>query len=161
MYQFQKLGAPVGGKFETAEDTTTDSPEEVLAASLALARRNPVVARVFPVVIAKNKSCFDNFDLLRNLVRAAGETKTLGFFLELTFELTGEKYFSFLADQLSEFRNGEPEDFFVHVKKNKYLQQLEDMNTPPVAEKWRFRMNMNTDSFATIFRKFQKQPCNS
>ncbi len=105
-------------------------------------------------MIAKNRAYLDNFDFLRNLARAAGQAKTLGFFLELTSELTGERYFSILADQLSEFRDGEPEDFFVSVRKSKYLRQIEDMNTPPAAVRWRFRMNMNMESFATLFRKF-------
>ena len=151
----RNMGAPLGTSIRNIRDESNVlTPEEVLVASLFLARRNPVVARAFPIVIARNRACFDNFEFIRNLAQQAGELGTLGFFLELTAELTGSDYFASLAEQLSEHRGDTVRNFFVPVRKSKYARQLDELNTPDVARKWNFRMNMNKDSFSSLFNKF-------
>jgi hypothetical protein len=151
----RNLGAPLGSGTGTVRDEENAlTPQEVLVRSLSLARRNPAVARVFPVVIARNRSCFDNFESVRKLAQSAGEADTLGFFLELTAELSGSDYFARLAGQLSEYRGRKVRSFFVPAGKSKYARHLDELNTPDAARRWNFRMNMNKESFASLFSKF-------
>jgi len=155
MQQLRKMGAPLGtDDKEIGNNENPMIPEEILVRALSLSRRNPVVARVLPVVIVRNRKCFDNFGIIENFARSAGETDTLGFFLDLTAELTGNTCFSDLAKRLFKNRCGEIRDFFVQTKKGGYARKLDELNTPEVAKRWNFRMNMNTESFKTLFDKF-------
>ena len=155
LQRLRKMGAPLGTDSKIiGNNENLIPPEEVLVRGLSLARRNPAVARVFPVIIVRNIKYFDDFGTIENFVRSAGEADTLGFFLELTGELTGNSHFSDLANRLAGHRHGETRDFFVHTGKGRYARKLDELNTPDVAKRWNFRMNMNTESFRTLFNKF-------
>ncbi len=90
-------GAPVG---DAPEAPSRDfSFEEGVAGALSLSRTNPTIARVFPIFIARNVRHFSNFSNLKEAVIRARQEKTFGFFLDVTFALTGDEIYSRLAAQ--------------------------------------------------------------
>lgn len=128
------------------------SLEETLAHSLALARRDPAVARVWPPVLAKNRRRLALRELA-SLARRLGEKKALGFFLSLTGTLLKERAFLDFARTLRDRRFRKTEDFF-HDTGGARARSLAEKNTPRLARDWFFRMNMPIESFASLFRKF-------
>ncbi len=143
-------GAPIGNTPEAPGRKL--SFEEGVAEALAFSRTNPTVARVLPIFIARNVRHFSDFSRLKDAVIRARQEKTFGFFLDVTFALTGDAIYSRLAAQLE--KDNQVEDFFVTMKPGKYRDRLLERNTPHVAKKWFFRINMPIDSFQSIFNKF-------
>lgn len=146
-------GAPIGNL--PASPNKELSFEEVVVKALVFSRQNPIVARAFPVFIVKNEQRFKNFQRLKELVIKEHQENTLGFFLDVTYELTGKEIYKELAGQLK--KNPTVEDFFVIYKPSKYRERLLTRNTPVIAKRWFFRMNMNLDSFQSTFKKFVSQ----
>jgi hypothetical protein len=128
------------------------SLEATLARGLKLAHENATVCRALPVVFFKGRQQLV-LDRLRFLASRLGEEQTLGFFLDLTSELSGDTRFHQFARKLADRRFSQTRDFF-EKKGGRYAQALAEANTPKVAKKWRLRMNMGLDSFETLFRKF-------
>jgi hypothetical protein len=149
MALLRSMGAPI--HIESAPLKLSMSREEALAGALALARRDPLIARILPVVINRNIDRL-NVEKLKYYAKRRGSGRTLGFFLDLTAELSGRDALRALADSLIDRRARKKQDFFT-APKGKYDSQLAGMNTPPVAEKWHYRMNMGMDGFETLFRK--------
>jgi hypothetical protein len=129
------------------------SPEETVVRALKLAHKNSTVARVVPLVLFKSRERLD-FETLKNRAVSAGERKALGFFLDLTSELSADSKFKSRARQLRDKRMKRVESFFVNSSQGKFAKLLEQRNTPAVAKRWQFSMNMPLDSFASHFRKF-------
>jgi hypothetical protein len=107
-----------------------------------------------------------NRDRLRlaELVRRARRTKegaTLGFFLDLTSELAGNHPFAVAIADLKHDRSRTGVFFFEGAEKSLVGKELAALNTPPVAQRWRFLMNMPLDSFETLFRKTFRAPPSS
>lgn len=150
LFYLGKYGAPVGNA--PTSPTQELSFEEVVARALSFSRMNPTIARTLPVFIAKNEKHFTRFQTLKELVKKEHQENTLGFFLDLTCELTGNRFFRNLAVQLK--KNEKIEDFFVTSRKGKYRERLLKKNTPLVAKRWFFRMNMTLESFKSTFEKF-------
>ena len=142
-------GAPLGGVKSTE---CWLSLEEALVAGVALARKNSTVARVLPVVVAKNVKAIDSAKLLF-LTRQESLNQEMGFLLDLTGTLSGSRKFKDLARQLKDHRVKKSQPFFTESPKGKYARLLEDQNTPYVAKKWHFSMNMGLDSFSSLFEK--------
>ncbi len=99
-----------------------------------------------------------NRDRLRlaELVRRARRAKegaTLGFFLDLTSELAGSRLFAAAHADLRPERPPSETFFFEGAEKSLVGKELTALNTPPVARRWRFLMNMPLDSFETLFQK--------
>jgi hypothetical protein len=83
-----------------------------------------------------------------------GEGQTLGFFLELTDELAGADVFKAAAAPLEDKRLRRRKNFFSRDGRfGAYEEELALMNTPAVAKRWHFLMNMSLDSFKSYFRK--------
>jgi len=123
-----------------------------LAEALALARRDSAVARVLPVVFHRLRRRLD-FDVLRRMARERGQARVLGFFLELTSELSGNAVLAREARPLAgeaRRRRRASQFFKLHSATERRLAELK---TPPVARRWGFRMNMSSDSFASMFHK--------
>jgi hypothetical protein len=103
-------------------------------------------------VLSKNRS----LDMRQLSARAlkAGEAQTLGFFLELTDELAGVEDFTAAAAPLRDKRRTRARNFFsVDGVFRPYEEELALANTPEVAKRWHFLMNMSLDSFRSYFRK--------
>jgi DNA-binding transcriptional ArsR family regulator len=128
------------------------APEATLAAALRQAHLDPAVAGNLPVVLWRNRQ-LDVNELVR-LAARAGDGQTLGFFLELTDQLAGQTLFSPAAQPLKDKRRRKLRNFFSRDGKfSAYEKDLATMNTPEVARRWNFLMNMSLESFASYFRK--------
>lgn len=146
----ERMSGALGSK---AENQPELSDEETLALAFKLARQNATVARVLPVALYKSLDSL-NFEKLKNFCFKEGEKKTLGFFLDLTSELAHLSHLRDLAEELHDKRFKKSESFFVNQFQGKYAKRMEAENTPKVAKRWRFRMNMDFENFRSHFEKF-------
>lgn len=87
----------------------------------------------------------------RSWAECRGQTRVLGFFLDLTAKLSGETTFESEATKLHVRVPTKPTQFFQPTTWRE--RKLAEMRTPEVARKWGFRMNMDMDSFESMFRK--------
>jgi transcriptional regulator with XRE-family HTH domain len=145
------LGAPLYGS--TAVDASeVPRPERVLAEALPLARKESNVARALPIAFHRVRDHLD-FRLLRRLAAERGQARTLGFFLELTSELSGDVALARAARPLAAHarRRKRATQFF--KVRSPAERRLAELKTPPSARRWGFRMNMSQDSFASMFHK--------
>jgi hypothetical protein len=130
----------------------TPTLEVALADGLRLAHCDPSVAGNLPVVLARNRNV-DVAELTR-LALLRGEGQALGLLLELTDELSGERRFTEAANALRDGRVRRLMNFFSFDGRFKPLERdLAEMNTPAVARRWHYLMNMSTESFRSYFRK--------
>jgi hypothetical protein len=135
-----------------AEVSAVPRLEKVLAAGLRLSHQDPAVAGTLPVVLAKNPEV-DVGELVR-LAKQDGEGQTLGFFLELTDQLSGTDKFAATAALLRDKRRKKERNFFsVDGRFCPYEEELAVMHTPAVAKRWHYLMNMSLESFQSYFRK--------
>lgn len=149
-----KYGTPV---LSTKKPKRYLSLEEALAHGLDLARRDASVARSLPVAFAKNREKVD-LARLEFLARKRNLLPVLGFYLDLTAQLLGDRKLQKTALGLLDRRRKRKELFFNTQKRiSKFEQVLAENNTPPVARKWNFLMNLGMDSFEGIFRKNMKR----
>jgi DNA-binding transcriptional ArsR family regulator len=126
--------------------------EAAVADGLRLAHSDPSVAGNLPVVLSKNPEV-DVAELSR-LALLRGEGQTLGFFLELTDELSGSDRFAEVAKSLRDGRVRGLKNFFSFDGRFRPLErELAEVTTPETARRWNFLMNMSTDSFRSYFRK--------
>jgi transcriptional regulator with XRE-family HTH domain len=145
------LGAPLYGSTAVVP-SDVPTPERVLAEALPLARRESNVARALPVAFHHVRERLD-FRLLRRLAAERGQERTLGFFLDLTSELSGDETLAREARSLAAHvrRHKRASQFFkVHSPTER---RLAEMKTPPAARRWGFRMNMSQDSFSSTFHR--------
>jgi len=132
------------------------SLDETLARALSLARSRPEVARVWPVVIAKHSSEVD-LPRLQVLANRLGQKKALGFFLALSGHLLSDRQLARAASRLRDGRYKRLEDFF-RLDRGKRARTLAERNTPALATRWLYRMNMPIEDFEATFRKFVERP---
>ena len=146
--QLAALGAPLGGPAQTKRPPP---PEEVLADGLVLAHHSPTVARVLPVAFWRQR---DNMDYAR-LERAAtlrNERQTLGFYLELTGHLAGDRRLAHRAVRLRDRRRTALRPFFSGGR-GSFARAAAREKSPRLARRWGYSMNMELESFAAAFRK--------
>ena len=144
-----KFGAPL----RVHRESELDLPlEETLVCALTLARRDATVARVLPVVFAKNQDLL-NLRRLEFLARKQGVLPVLGLFLDLTALLTKRQKLHAEARRFKDGRRKRMENFFVDRKFTRFEKELAEKNTPSVARHWHFLMNMGLDSFEDRFKK--------
>ena len=91
--------------------------------------------------------------LLEFLARKQEVLPVLGFFLDLTAFLTNNATLRKAAQRLRDRRRRRMENFFVNREPNDFEKELAERNTPPVARKWHFLLNMGMDSFEEVLRK--------
>jgi hypothetical protein len=125
-------------------------PESVLAEAMELARESATVARALPPAFWKSRDALD-FDRLLEEGRRRGRARELGFFLELTSKLSGDRRFQEAGKKLRVRPLRRPVQFFQPTTARE--RRLAELRTPEVARKWGFRMNMDMDSFASMFEK--------
>jgi DNA-binding phage protein len=145
-----QMGAPLHGA-SAPREAAPPRPEYVLAEALSLARQDAAVARALPPAIAR---CRPHMDLveLRRLAVERRQERTLGFFLDLTAELSGDHGLARAARRLRPRSALKRASQFFPVR-SRLERKLAEAKTPDVARRWNFRMNMSLDSFASMFRK--------
>jgi DNA-binding phage protein len=145
-----QLGAPLYGK-SLVEGRRPPDPEVVLTSALELAHRDATVARALPVVFMRQRHNL-NLDELRRRARQANQSRTLGFFLDLTGRLTGDEDLRRAAKTLRP-KHLPTTDFF--KTRSDLERTLAEANTPEVARDWGYRLNMGLDSFESLLAKFK------
>jgi hypothetical protein len=145
--RLRALGAPLGA----APLADSQPPEQVLAASLSLAHEDATVARVLPLVLWLNRDRMDYEDLVDQATRR-NERQALGYFLELAGCLGKDARLVTAAKPLRDRRRTRPRLFFSKAHGRLALEATR-RNTPPMARRWGYLMNMGLDSFAAMFAK--------
>ncbi len=146
------MGAPLGG---TTTKRQRHSDESMLAKALVLAQENSTLARTLPIVLFKNLEKID-LEKLEISAKKMGARQILGFFLDLTGELADNPDLQAKADSMRDKRFKKMRDFF-RGNSGPYASQLADLNTPSVARKWHYRMNMKMDAFGSMFNKYVRR----
>lgn len=129
--------------------------EEAVVRGALLAKTDPVVARVLPVVLSQNAKKLDSGKLLV-LSRKLRAKQELGFLIALTYELSRIRKLGELARKLKDNRIKDERDFFAGQKSSAFQKQLTERNTPKLAKKWKFRMNMSLETFRSTFERFNQ-----
>lgn len=125
-------------------------PETVLAEAMGLARASATVARALPLAFWKSRGGLSFHRLLAE-GRRRGRARELGFFLDLTAQLSGDRAYERAAQKLRVRPLRRPVQFFQPTTARE--RRLAELRTPEVARKWGFRMNMDMDSFESMFDK--------
>jgi hypothetical protein len=142
------LGAPLGGPVPRNRHLP---PEEVLADGLVLAHRSPTVARVLPVAFWRQRGKLD-YERLEREATLRNERQALGFYLELTGQLGGDRRLVRRASGLRDGRRTALRPFFSGGR-GSFALAAARQKSPAVARRWGFLMNMELESFARTFRK--------
>lgn len=140
------LGAPLRG-VEPLDVEPSERMSTLLQGTL-FARRDSVVARSIPLCFWNLRESLD-VKAFGELTSRAEDRHTLGFFLELTSELGGDRRLLGLAESLRDRRMTALRDFFQTGRR-------EVSRDFPLASKWGFNMNMDLSSFQSLFDKFVK-----
>lgn len=143
-------GAPLAGP--GARATSRPAVEDVLTPALRLAHRDAAVARALPVLLWRQHEHLD-WERVFGDARTAREDQALGFFLDLTAELADSRELATLARSLRDRRRKKTRPFFVGSQ-GAHALALARKNTPRVAKRWGFTMNMPLESFVALFEKF-------
>jgi hypothetical protein len=147
-------GAPL---YEEADRGNPRTPETALTDGLVLARRSGSVARALPCAFWACRETL-NVPLLQKESERRGQGRSLGFFLDLVQKLVGKKWQPFdEAVSILRARHSptpllsRPSQFFSPTSKRE--RALADVCSSEVARSWGFRMNMDFECFASMFRK--------
>ncbi|MCK5690833.1 winged helix-turn-helix transcriptional regulator [Myxococcota bacterium] len=144
------FGAPLAGNDKAAENVP--SIEDVILEGCSLSHRDAAVARIMPVFIWNNRTRTDSKSLMIK-AQKSDEKPTLGFFLDLCGELSGDASCKLMAESLVDRRRRRIRDFF-YGPKTKWEDELAEINTPKIAKDWLFRMNMGLDSIRSTWENF-------
>ena len=125
--------------------------EDVVAQGLAVSHHDATVARVLPIVLWRHRDRLDH-DRLVDAATRWNERQALGFFLELTGLLGGDRRMASLSERLRDRRRTRPRPFFARAQGRMALA-LARRRTPALARRWGYLMNMDLDSFASAFGK--------
>ena len=140
--QLKWLGAPLH-----VEPEQPESRERAIVKGAALSHRDPTVARVLPLCLWSARDHLD-WDVLIKLARQ-DDKRAVGFFLDLTSQLTNDPRFAVVAKLLRGKRKYALRDFFETRDSRRSSGSTFD-----VAERWGFQMRMTQDAFAATFNKF-------
>lgn len=145
--QLATLGAPLAGPAQKSRRL----PEDVLADGLVLAHHRPTVARVLPVAFWRQRDKLD-YERLERAATLRDERQALGFYLELTGQLGGDRRLVRRASGLRDRRRRALRPFFSGGR-GPLARAAAQEKSPALARRWGFLMNMELESFATTFRK--------
>lgn len=140
------LGAPTFG-----EEVEVPDVERALVDGVELAHRDGTVASVLPVVLFKQRDRAD-VDKLLKYARERGEDRALGMFLDVAAQLSSDQRLSLWAT----FLRTEPRKlgyFFASSNRSAISRVATKKNTPDVAKRWGWWLNMGFDAFESMFRK--------
>jgi hypothetical protein len=146
--QLRDLGAPLAGPSPRGRGMP---PEEVLADALVLAHHSPTVARVLPVAFWRQRDKLD-YSRLERAATLRDERQALGFYLELTGQLGGDRSLARRASGLRDRRRTALRPFFSSGR-GSFARAAAQDKSPALARRWGFLMNMELESFAGAFRK--------
>lgn len=147
--RLQRLGAPLlAGESPVVERDLHDT----IVAGVRLARKDPTVARVMPLVLWQQRRNIDP-DRLEEVARHARQKHALGFLVALTARLKRSRELEALARRLRDHRVRSRQDFF-ELPRTRAGQRLAEERSPSVAKDWGFLINMEMSSFAAMFEKF-------
>ncbi len=144
------LGLPVNAAKSSPSD---DRPlEPLLASACTLAHRDASVARSLPVLLARYRDELDMREL-EHACRSVGQKHTMGFFLELTAQLSGDRALSNAATHFRDKRRKKERQFFDNA--SAFSRRVAESRSPALAKKWKLLMNLSHESFASTFEKFR------
>jgi hypothetical protein len=129
--------------------------DELAMHAVRVAPQDASLTRALPVFLWRNRSRLD-LAALGRMARRAGQSRTIGFFLDLTAELSGDRSFRLAAEDLRPSRSLRNTLFFRSSTSSSFARQAAERNTPAVARRWGLLMNMPLDSFQTLFDKFAR-----
>jgi hypothetical protein len=144
-------GAPLVGQNLVAGRVPPELAK-VVVDGLVLSRRDASVARALPVLLWRRRADLD-MAKLRRLVASKRRERALGFFLDLTARLSGDRRLRNAAAALRPTRPPTETRFFTR-RESPLARMVAKARTPPVARAWGYRMNMPMDSFRSLFEKF-------
>lgn len=127
---------------------------EVIGAGLRLAHRDATVARVLPVLLWHHRDA-DLESVVAEATRC-NERQALGLFLQLAGELGRDRRLVSAARRLHDKRRTRRRPFFTGPHGPRALAAAR-RNTPAVAKRWGFLMNMGRDSFAAAFERHARR----
>ena len=142
--QLVSLGAPLRGV--KGSPVAPDEVFRTLVDATELARRDAVVARTLPVCLWRHRDQLD-VRALQSMNVGPENKHVLAFFLELTSELGGDRRLVGLAETLRDHRLTQLKPFFHSMAPGSGRDFA-------LAQKWGFTINMDLDSFRTLFEKF-------
>lgn len=141
--QLVALGAPLRGVQPVP--VTEGELLAVLARGVALARRDAVVARCLPLCFWSVREQLRGAEVA-SLRLSPEEKHAFAFFLDVAGELGGDRRLVGLAEVLRDERLKQLREFFFSTSATR-------TRAFPLAEKWGFSMNMEMESFRTLFAK--------
>lgn len=144
-------GAPLAGHTLVAGSAAPELAK-VVVDGLALSRRDASVARALPVLLWRCRADLDVAKLCQLATRKRRE-RALGFFLDLTARLSGDRRLRNAAAALRPTRPPTATKFFTR-RESPLARMVAEERTPPVARMWGYRMNMPMESFRSLFEKF-------
>jgi DNA-binding MarR family transcriptional regulator len=149
----QELGAPlVLDELPAFRSFPEQTLEETLVRASVHAKKDPSVARTLPLALFRNFESL-NQELLKYWATRLNAKQELGFFLELSATLSHSRKLKKLSRMFKDERVKETKDFFETT--SPLMKKLAERNTPDVAKRWKFRMNMSMDSFQSTFDRFK------
>lgn len=149
----QELGAPIVlDVLPNDSHMPEQNLEETLVRASVHAKKDPSVARTLPLAIFRNSENLDP-ELLKYWATRLGAKQELGMFLELSSTLAHSPKLKKMSQKFKDARVKETKDFF--ETGSALLRKLSERNTPAVARRWKFRMNMSMDSFQSTFDRFK------
>ena len=145
--------ASVGAPLAAPKSSTALPPlEVVLAEAVKLSHRDSTVARVLPFVLWRHRKDLDLNRLAVEVARS-NDRQALGYFLDLAGLLGGDTALVRSARNLKDKRRKRERTFF-DGPHGHYATLLARRNTPARARWWGYLMNMDLDTFKSVFDKF-------
>ena len=146
-----RFGAPLNFEREAKLELEL---EDTLALGVYFSQQEASLLRVLPLVVERNMERLD-FDKLWHFALKYHVKRQVGFLLDLTGTLTKKRSYKDRAKEYWDNRYGRPTSYFKMKTKSPSQLKLEELNTPPLAKKWFFTMNMGMDSFKSFYEKFK------
>jgi hypothetical protein len=140
--ELRQLGAPLHDA-----PVAVGEVERALVQGVQLAHRDATVARVLPVCFYRQRDAVRP-EVLERRAREAGEKRAVGFFLDLTATLSEDRRFARWASRFRDRRYAVTQSFFPASR------MAADPHMPAVARRWKLRLDMGLDTFASTFDKF-------
>ncbi len=147
------LGVPLTGP---AVDVADEDVASTLVEGVKLARKDAVLARALPLGFWHQRDRLEG-TAVAEAARRAGAKQAVGFYLDLTSELSGDPRFKAWSRDLGDRRVRTTQDFFELPPTSVSRGRRNDPKLGS-ARRWRYRMNMDLESFRSHFEKFSRAP---
>lgn len=145
---------PLAGEFKDLSELEAGTKEEFLVKATALAKKDATLLRTLPLLAVRLGHNL-RAPYLSHWSRRLHLDRELGFTLDLTATLSHDKKFAHLARKFRDKRWAKPSFFLSKDQDVEGFQaELVERNTPDLARKWFLRLNMNLDSFKSLYSKF-------